>query len=343
MHEDRLRSLLRTIDESEQPRPEFADALFERLSIQAAGRGRSRGILVLLVAALLAVALASGIAIGSGMIDLPGPSELPSPVAVASGSPSVSQTPSATVVSPRPSTPPAIAPNGLVVTRADSLRYRAEPGTSGAVLGSLALGTTGLVLDGPREADGLTWYWLASVACAETPIDAPPCLWEGWAAASGPDGSAWLEGENLDFCPPAPTLVELTSMTQGSRLACYRSTELTFRAYFPNLPPDAGLGGACEWAPTDVGWLTCQNINYFGLTATDAPLASGIGDFTVTLDTRGGGTEPDRGQWLELTGHFDDPASAGCGPAGFNADPVLNVLNCRFQFVVTAFSVVPGP
>jgi hypothetical protein len=53
--------------------------------------------------------------------------------------------------------------------------------------------------------------------------------------------------------------------------------------------------------------------------------------------------------WVELTGHFDDPASAQCrwmpdihsGQAPYSAQSVIN--SCRQQFVVTRIRVVSGP
>jgi hypothetical protein len=55
------------------------------------------------------------------------------------------------------------------------------------------------------------------------------------------------------------------------------------------------------------------------------------------------------GHWVEVTGHYDDPASASCREV---ADPRTGAIqlprqvtidNCRQQFVVTAVRLVAGP
>jgi len=55
--------------------------------------------------------------------------------------------------------------------------------------------------------------------------------------------------------------------------------------------------------------------------------------------------------WLEITGHFDDPAAASCqrswteGESGAPSPETAaeQVFSCREQFVITAFHAVPAP
>ena len=88
-------------------------------------------------------------------------------------------TPTATAVLPVSGTvsPPSfaeIAPGAQVVvqgTRGVALNLRASPSTGARVLGSAKEGTTLLVLEGPQEASGYTWWKVRTPAGAE-----------GWAA-----------------------------------------------------------------------------------------------------------------------------------------------------------------
>jgi hypothetical protein len=53
--------------------------------------------------------------------------------------------------------------------------------------------------------------------------------------------------------------------------------------------------------------------------------------------------------WVQVTGHFDDPASVTCRwypdpvGGGIAAIPQSTVDQCRQEFVVTAVRVVSGP
>ncbi|HEX2755294.1 MAG TPA: hypothetical protein VHM48_07515 [Candidatus Limnocylindrales bacterium] len=57
------------------------------------------------------------------------------------------------------------------------------------------------------------------------------------------------------------------------------------------------------------------------------------------------------GSWLEVSGHFDDPAAAGCvrGWTPDEADSISpetaaeQVFSCREQFVITAVRPVAAP
>lgn len=57
---------------------------------------------------------------------------------------------------------------------------------------------------------------------------------------------------------------------------------------------------------------------------------------------------PERGTWVELTVHLDDPAAQSCGADGVGAmaeerTPEAWVLFCRGQMVVGSASAVDGP
>ena len=60
-----------------------------------------------------------------------------------------------------------------------------------------------------------------------------------------------------------------------------------------------------------------------------------------------GVTMPERGQWIEILAHFDDPAAQGCDDAAALADdtgdPDQIVLACRAELVVESVTPVSGP
>lgn len=189
MHDDQIRSLLRTLEHDRMPDPAFADALYGRLHLVADRRPRSRAPFVLLAAALLTI-LAAGLAIGSGLLRLPetvdaSGSPLPSTSGVAVASPTASAAASGDAT-PSASAQPSVAPDptvqagSILFAEADGLRIRSEPSESGEAEATIRRGQL-MAATGTREtvAD-MDWY--------EVRIgpDGPA----GWVAA-GPDAS-WL-------------------------------------------------------------------------------------------------------------------------------------------------------
>ena len=283
------------------------------------------------------------------------PSETPT------GAPQSSEpaSPTAALSSPSPSSSlvaGAIVIDRLAKSTVDGLTVRATAGTSGAQLGTINAGQQGFVVAGPFSADGYSWYQLAapglppSAGC-EPPVRTTPFScpdWLGWVAAGQPGGQAWLEATTLP-CAASPMNVEalfsdsaaLGSRTPLERLACYGSTPIRIRGWFPQMPNNAGLGGTCGPASA-VWWLICQGLSYNGLVASEsAVFGSGI---PVAIDPNSGVTMPARGQWVEVVGHLDDQAARDCNPlGGGEQDPVKSVLSCRSEFVAESVNPVAGP
>ena len=94
----------------------------------------------------------------------------------------VTVTPSPIVPTPTPwpLPPPSPAPEGLTVggqaqvagTQGDGLRLRSDPGLQTTTLKTVLDGARLLLLDGPRDVDGVTWWRLRDVSDGA----------EGWAA-----------------------------------------------------------------------------------------------------------------------------------------------------------------
>jgi hypothetical protein len=136
-------------------------------------------------------------------------------------------------------------------------------------------------------------------------------------------------------------------VTDLMRLACFGSDAFTFRAWWPEIPDDAGLGGACAAQDEPSGWLLCQNINYDVVMIDDSQDFGGIG-LAVSVDPASGVSMPERGTWLGLTVHLDDPTAQSCGEdaVGVMAEerqPEAWVLFCRGQMVVESVTAVDGP
>ena len=365
MNDNELTRLFRSLDEPAEPRAAFADALFadlERMTSGAVGRRRTSVRLLLVAAALLLVASLGALAVGSGLLKLPVlvvASATPEPSApLGSATPAPSQ---GTSTTPTPSSSlPAgtIVIDGLAKSTVDSLRVRATPGTSGALLGTIDTGTVGFVVAGPVSADGYAWYQLAALglpptAGCEPPVETNPfnCPdWLGWVAAGQP-GQAWLAATtpscaaspmNLDTLLNAPS--PLGPSTALQRLACYGPTPIRVRAWWPEIPDGAGLGGACgdPVHPTNPTWLVCQNINYNGLSVSES--AGFNFGMKISIDPATDVTMPPRGQWVEVVAHLDDPAARDCVPlGGGDQDPIRVVLTCRSEFVAESVTSVAGP
>ena len=308
------------------------------------------------VLAVLTVALAAAL-LGRG----------PGEVAGGSPSPTVAPTPAGPSGTPAPATgapsataaPPsgAITPGSTVATTVDRLSLRTGPGTEAERLGSLSLGTLGYVVAGPTEAGGFEWYQVAGLglppvsgcipADDEDLINCP--VWFGWVADGGGDGEPWLTPRALD-CPTSPLTAEglILARTAIERLACFGAEPITFRAWWPVLPEDAGLGGACPAQGEPSGWLLCSHASLDYVTINQNEGLGGVGA-VVLIDPASGVAMPARGSWIELRVHLDDPAAQGCDEAAMvpgwedPAPPERLVLDCRSQMVVESVAAVDGP
>lgn len=240
----------------------------------------------------------------------------------------------------------------VVAPVVEGVTLREEPGTGGARIGILSASSQNIVIDGPVEADGFAWYRLAATGLPPasgciTPVETNPLscpVWYGWAAAGDPgDGSAWFVTIETDCPDPDAETNEFLSLPFRMPLVCYGSDEITFTAFYPDLPDDAGLGGACAADPS-IAWLYCTNIAYEEVWPTETYTGP---QQRLFVDPDSGVELPERGQWLRITGSFDHPDAAGCAEAnqqvGFFEDDGEAVLMCRIHFVVSAVEVTSAP
>ncbi|HEX5038641.1 MAG TPA: hypothetical protein VFW95_00720 [Candidatus Limnocylindria bacterium] len=308
---------------------------------------------------IIGVALLSLLAVAMLLIllsgdDDPTASGSPSASASASGSASASASASPSVsagasVSAAPGA--ALAHDSVAATAVDALSLRADPGLDAELLWRLPVDTQIFIVAGPENADGLPWYQVSGMGLpydsgcvAPEPGGVLECpAFFGWLAGAADDGAPYLvPSDATAACPQAPqTIVSLTDLQSTLRLVCFDAEDMTFVAWWPELPDGGGPGGSCPGSETDVAWLVCQNTNPNVLGASPEQPDR----LAVSLDPDSGVTMPDRGQWVEVTGHFDDPAAPDCGQASeaMETDAAELVFNCRLQFVPTAVVVTSAP
>jgi len=241
------------------------------------------------------------------------------------------------VLTAQPGQPPRVG--SLADTLANGIRLRQEPGTNAPILGTLALGTWSYVADGPREADGYTWWLLAgrgvpSQSGCISPISTDPydCpVWYGWAADASTGGDPWLATVNPGCPPNAGPLTEDYGRQPLDYLVCFGGESRTYVGWL------AELSSGCPPGPVQDGmpWLACGSA-YELLASPEGP--PGLGLFVDP----GSGVDLDavRGRWVRVTGHFDDPAAADCT---FEPDPGYEVLLCRSRFVVESIEPTTAP
>jgi hypothetical protein len=168
--------------------------------------------------------------------------------------------------------------------------------------------------------------------------------WLGWVAAAAEDGTAYLAPAATPQCPePTYAIESLSEMQSTLRLVCLDAEPLTFRAWWPEEPDDVGQGSAtCPAADTELAWLVCQNTSDNGLNADPSEPGRRL---TASIDPASGVSMPARGQWVEVTGHFDDPTAQRCGEVAelMGSDAGAVIFNCRLQLVLTAAAPTTAP
>lgn len=277
----------------------------------------------------------------------PGPSgtDQPTPSASSTVAPASSASASASAsqgaASSMSASPDAAIPvDTVVATTVERLSLRRTPGTDGERMGFLELETVAYVLEGPTEVDGLPWYRITGLGlpyasgCVTTPPTEPiTCpAFHGWAAGANEAGEPWLAATDPGDCPE-PTIESVSEWGFTWRLICWSDEAVMFDAWWPELPPDAGLGGACPQESEPAGFLYCQSVN--GLSAS--PEEGPVNRITLSIDPASGVSMPERGQWIRVTGQFDHALAEACAElAADDQDPDDAVFACRLQFVPTS-------
>jgi hypothetical protein len=173
-----------------------------------------------------------------------------------------------------------------------------------------------------------------------------PVIWH--LAADGtwaPEAAPVIDPEpdpTREECGAAPDDI-LGVMGRDTRwlAACFGGRPLTFRAWSSRCE-GCYYEGPGEFEPR---WLMQPSDNLVFL----SPIANGDwGTVEAVLPPSLERDERWREHWVEVTGHYDDPAAASCRlePAASDEiwyDPIEVVNQCRGRFVITSVTLVRGP
>ena len=369
MTADRSDELVRAMLERRAPAPPpwLADETMrsvrtapQRRARRSGGIGAITSIGLVAVLGVLAVGLI-GLTLGSRLLDGeqrtgPGPSSAaavvePSSLPTAAVSPSAvgsSASPDATppdvaVVTP----PPVLEPDSLAVVTddGDRLRVRTKPGIgtdSKPLAPLLEAGTRMLVVDGPVEADGYSWY--------EVLVERTEGLF-GWVA-TGKDGDAWIAPIAPD-CTGSDTWP--LAIADIDSLACFGNRPMTIEARVAEGlgPLSEGVDAADFACPDRVDRGGCD-VTQTWLRFPDALFAARgeqASDDAYAWVAIPPGSPPDElemhdGDTVVLSGQWDAPEARDCrvldpqtGEDVVSRDEAIT--RCRVAFVVRSIERQP--
>jgi hypothetical protein len=175
-----------------------------------------------------------------------------------------------------------------------------------------------------------------------------PIVWHqisgGWAPESTPILPLVPNPTSANCTQSVPRdAASLYALDRALAVICFGDASITLRGYAP--PPCDGCEGDMQdrFVPD---WLA--NPSKAVLALQPIEVTEGYGAqvrLAPNLVMNSGWTS----HWVQLTGHFDDPASVTCRwypdpvGGGIAAIPQSTVDQCRQEFVVTAVRVVSGP
>jgi hypothetical protein len=259
----------------------------------------------------------------------------------ASAEPSASQGERTVVVD----APAGLLPSGSVArVLTDGLRMREQASTDSPVVVDLAAGELLLVGVGPGgddwgpvPADGFSWYPVMRAAGATElpplPERVPGSEQVGWVAA-GDESEPFIE-LLAPRCPSGSVdLAIVEAMLGWERLACFGDESLTFEG-------TVGCNGCGGTYPGvfEPGWLAGPMSGTFLSIAPE----DRVGPLTLHF-APDSGMEPQPGQIVRVSGHFDDLAARGCslapGEPPVERDTTVAELFCRSRFVVESVEVL---
>jgi hypothetical protein len=181
----------------------------------------------------------------------------------------------------------------------------------------IAAGTEVVVVEGPRERNGETWYAI------QYPVSGDEQMLR-WVQISDPASVVPITAT----CPATRT--EAVPMEAWDRLTCLGSDPVTV----------VGEIGHCQGGVVlaEPGWLAyaCWRAS-----------VEGGGDLPLHATPKSGITFPDETVRARLTGHFDDPASTTCrylvdqgGETWAAPSAAEQVLLCREAVVVDSMEIL---
>ena len=304
----------------------------------APGRGRTSvlavvGLIVLLAVGWITLVIA---------LTAPRPVESPPPPASVAGVGSSAQ-PSTGSAEPSSAAPDGIAAGMLLEATADGLPVMESAGLGATPVGVLPAGQPALVVSGPVARDGFAWYLVSGLGLppntgCEEPYTIADCPgWLGWIP---------IDEEIASLTPVLPACADPSDYVEFARqpallqLVCMGNRDLTLTAWWSGPSPFEG----CIDSPPGVDWLYCARA--LGGWLAPSPDEVGITWLSVAVDPASGVVLPEPGRWVEVAGHFDDPAAAACNVVPGAPDAELaawtQVLQCRSTLVVGSMVEVAG-
>lgn len=282
-----------------------------------------------LIAAAVVAAIAVGLWAGSqaprsGVGAVPTPSPLPT---AASSVPTRSPSPTESSPLPMSPSPRAGEPDAenLVEVIGGELVAYSEQSTESKIVDRVAEGRV-VWLASDQQSNGEVWVRIQFASFA-------------WG---GQEIFAWAMAQNrlrpIDLaCPELVDVASLGAMSAQERLHCFEDTDLTLVGFADAMDAESPYSGTPAWI---------AEPSQLVLRGSDAPQAD-TGQIAVHVDPASGISVPLK-EWVEVTGHFDDPVAAQClrqrAVESLSVESTdEQVHSCRQRLVVTAVQVVDPP
>jgi hypothetical protein len=210
-------------------------------------------------------------------------------------------------------------------------RRSALPAALGGLPATAAASSAGVVVVGHRYSwggdDPIIWHRIGG---------------DSWAPEPDPVIARVPQLSAADCAPLPPDALAWFLLDRNRVAACYGDRPMTFRAWSSRC--DGCFGPGVEYTPA---WLAQPGDNQLMLSPIHSQSNWMTGALAPALGARAPAAWLDA--WLEVIGHFDDPAADTCrytpAPAELSwySGAWWTVNQCRQQFVVTSVRVVTGP
>lgn len=175
-----------------------------------------------------------------------------------------------------------------------------------------------------------------------------PVLWHEapdghWAPEADPLLPLVSDPSSAECGPPPATAVDFVLLERALAVNCLGDTPISFRAWSVNC---VGCFDELPRVTATPRWLVTPGGSQLALSPIE-----GFDNWwaPVVLDPALKKDPAWKEAWVDVTGHFDDPAAKECrSPPRAEEEPYYGgrqqvVDGCRQQFVVTAVTPVPGP